>query len=240
MKFKFDLLVEALLNGCTIEEAMSVRRPGESQQQFSIRQNKGVANEASFVEVMARNKLRAVQATPEQERMKIDFVVFTNQKDAKGKSVKAWVDLPENSAAKGYANTVESKGNKIVNGNLLVELIGVGYFPGWLFTKANYISFESENVMQFIKASKLRDYMQKKLNQVVPGAKLENIVDVIDNPETNKLFPEVQSARDAVFPRIFRRPADRSRDPRRLKDAVTRVPWNEVMQYAASELSFRK
>jgi len=198
-----------------------------------------LVNEGDFVKVMASNKLRAVEATSGQERQKKDFIVFTHQKDAKGKPIKAWVDLPENANSRNYANTVESKGLKIVNGNLLIELIGVGYHNGWLFSKANYISFDDGDAMQFIKASKLRDYVQKKLNEIVPGAKLENIKQIIDNPETNRLFPETQSARDAVFPSIFRRSADRSPDPKNLKDAITRVPWSEVVREAGSVLRFK-
>jgi len=175
-------------------------------------------------------------ASKEQEKAGIDFFVFEGKKDKAGKLVPAWMDLPENVRAGRNSGSVETKGNKVINGNLLVELINEGYYKGWLFAQGNYISFQQGDHLQFVRTHGLRDLIQKKLTQVIPSGKLFDIMNLIDGPNTSKYFPMVENPAEAIFPKIFRRPSHQ----RGKMDAITRIPWEEVLQVAGSKLTFKR
>jgi hypothetical protein len=231
MTLKFDELVEQLL-----AEAMATRREGESVQKYEHRIQKGQRVEDEFLSIMQDKGFIANPASREDERNGIDFFVYEGKKDKTGKLIPAWSNLPENARAGRNSGTVETKGNKVVNGNLLVELINEGYYKGWLFAQANYISFQQSDHLQFIRTYALREMMQKKLSQVIPSGKLFDIMNLIDGPNTSKFFPRVETPAEAVFPKIFRRPAKQQGK----MDAITRVPWEEVLQYAGSSLKFAR
>lgn len=232
MKFKFDTLVEAIL----LEAMASKQREGETVQQRQFRQNKGQRTEDEFRSIMEENGYIVNAASKEHEKAGIDFFVFEGKKDKTGKLVPAWMNLPENARAGRNSGTVETKGNKVINGNLLVELINEGYYKGWLFAQGNYISFQQADHLQFVRTHGLRDLMQKKLSQVIPNGKLFDIMNLIDGPNTSKYFPTVQNPAEAIFPKIFRRPSHQ----RGKMDAITRIPWEEVLQFAGSELKFKR
>jgi len=232
MKFKFDILVEKLL----LEAQASKQREGESVEQREVRQHKGQKVEDEFRDIMEANGYFVNSATKSDERRGIDFYVFEGKRDRAGKLVPAWMNLPENVRAGRNSGAVETKGNKVINGNLLVELINEGYYKGWLFAEGNYISFQQGSHLQFIRTHGLRDLMQRKLSQVIPSGKLFDIIQLIDGPNTSKYFPSVQNPAEAIFPKIFRRPSHQ----RGKMDAITRLPWEEVVKYAGSELVFKR
>lgn len=232
MKFKFDLLVEAIL----LEAKASKQREGETIEQHQNRQKKGEKVEDEFLAIMKEQGYIVNVASKEQEKMGIDFFVFEGKKDKAGKLIPAWSNLPENARAGKNSGAVETKGNKVIQGNLLVELINEGYYKGWLFAQGNYISFQQEGHLQFIKTNGLRDLIQKKLTQIIPSGKLYDIMNLIDGPHTSKYFPIVRNPAEAIFPKIFRRPSHKAGK----MDAITRVPWNEVLQAAGSVLKFER
>lgn len=231
MIFKFDTLVENLL-----AEAFATKREHETASQHQARIQKGQRVEDEFQDIMEHNGFIVKQATKEQEREGIDFFVFEGKKDKTGKLIPAWMNLPENTKAGKNSGTVETKGNKVVNDNLLVELINEGYYRGWIFSKANYISFQQQDHLQFIRTYALKELMQKKLSQIIPNGKLFDIISLIDGPNTAKFFPKVENPAEAIFPKIFRRPAKMQGK----MDAITRIPWQEVLQFTGSELKFKR
>jgi hypothetical protein len=230
IKTNFDILVESIL----AEAQASAQREGETVEQRAYRQNKGQKTEDEFRNIMEDNGYIVNAASKQQEREGIDFFVFEGKKDKAGKLIPAWMNLPENARAGKNSGSVETKGNKVINGNLLVELINEGYYRGWLFAQGNYISFRQGDHLQFIRTHGLRDLMQKKLSQMIPSGKLFDIIQLIDGPNTSKYFPSVQNPAEAIFPKIFRRPSHQ----RGKMDAITRLPWAEVLQVAGSVLKF--
>lgn len=232
LKSKFDILVEAIL----LEAQASRQREGETIQQRQFRQNKGQRVEDEFRDIIEDQGYIVNTASRADERNGIDYFVFEKKRDKTGKIVPAWMNLPENARAGRNSGSVETKGNKVINGNLLVELINEGYYKGWLFAQANYISFQQEGHIQFIRTHGLRDLIQKKLSQVIPNGKLFDIMDLIDRENTSKYFPVVQNPAEAIFPKIFRRPSHQNGK----MDAITRVPWEEVLQAAGSVLKFNR
>lgn len=243
MKFNFDLLVESYIVKFLTENGSLEKAEKESQEQYELRLAKGNTTEKEFEYIMRKNNLNPVKTDSHSDRiLKIDYQVYEKKKDEKGKNIKAWKSLPENSST-GTPNTVEVKGNKIKNGKLLVELIGVGYYPGWIFSRANYVSIDLGIKIHFIKLNKLREHLQSLINQRLQSLNLrpdniQNILNLVDGPNGNKLFPRVSDTSKAVFPFIFRRD-DRSLQKGKL-DAITYIDWDEVLNKCGSELVFRK
>jgi hypothetical protein len=233
LKFKFDILVESIL----LEADASRQREGETQEQRTFRQEKGQKVEDEFRNIMENKGYIVNVASQQDERRGIDFFVFEGKRESgTGKLIPAWMKLPENVRAGRNSGAVETKGNKVINGNLLVELINEGYYKGWLFGQANYISFQDGDHLQFVRLHALREMMKSKFNQVVPRGGTMDILQLLDGPNTSKYFPIVRNPAEAIFPKIFRRPSHQKGK----MDAITRVPWEEVLHFAGSELRFKR
>lgn len=88
----------------------------------------------------------------------------------------------------GNSYKIEVKGLKRVNRNdnnqqsewICIEIKGITGYPGWIYGKADYIAFETENGFMLINRVKLVDYV-------------ENTVDILSEPllsprENKKLY----------------------------------------------------
>jgi len=214
MLLLFDQLVEQILS-----EAF-----GGSGGQHGLR--KGSETERRFVEALKRVGLKAVAVSSDVERTKhIDFTVFLNKNDAKGKPMRAWVDLPENQGVGANSNTVEVKGDKVKNGFLNMELRGITGHPGWLYSQGNYMSFEIEDEIVMVKTRKMKDYIERKYNFKFDT--LPKIVQVTHDQNANR-----------VFPVVFNRSVDAN--GRNDQSWMTRFSWDDIYQNCKSVLVFKK
>lgn len=180
---------------------------------------RGGETEKLFDEVMRKNGFRVVEATPHEEKvLHMDRRVFKTAKDNKGNVIKAWSDLPENKTVQNNCHTVEIKGRKKdERGNLLLEILSIGGYKGWLYTQANYITFIEGNEFIFIKSWALRSLVEEIGNYKLNILGNKTVIKMNNNKQ-----PEfTENRQQAVLPLMYNR-GDGS--------VITSIPWDLVIE----------
>ncbi len=186
---------------------------------------KGLTTEESFDRCMEENGYISLDLGKEADLKHIDRLVY---KEVDGKKI--------GPSGKLGGNKVEIKGNKHnANGDLLIEIIGITGYSGWLYTTADYISFVTPELkkMFWVPALKLRILIEK-----IGGFKLkgfDNNVEIIMKDGHPPDF--VDNDNDAVLPVFYSRLAPIAAH-RENKDIVTRIPIELLQQLKDKILKF--